>query len=189
MEDNSVSFDFLEKLQTFMSAPKYIESPIVVKEKRPQHATSLEYTKDLNSSVEFGKPFLSIEVKHGDSHFFSAKMLTKLDKSDSKMLLRYDSSGKTHRNSFDDIPLVEQKITTPHIHYIDNSGRSLAKKTDEILADEEKARDIKYGFPIFCKEGNIYAELSTVFPKIHIGEEATLPFEMDEFDPCAGVKF
>lgn len=187
MEEKNKLPEMFEKLHTFMKAPKYIQSPIVIKDKRPQHDSSLEYTKDLKCSVEFGKPFMSIEVKHCDSRLFSAKMLTKLD--ETKMLLRYDSSGKTHRNNFDDIPLVEQQVTTPHIHYFDDSGRFLAKKTAEILADEDKARDIKYGFPIFCKEGNVYGELSTIPPQVRVGEEATIPFEMAEFDPCVGVKF
>lgn len=187
MEEKQRLLKVFDKLQTFMRTPKYIESPIVVKERRSQHNTSLEYTNDLKSSVVFGEPFLSIEVKQCDSRLFSAKLLTKLD--ETKMLLRYDSSGKAHRNNFDDIPLVDQQVTTPHIHFYDDFGRFMAKKTAEILADENKARDIKYGFPIFCKEGNIFGEFSTVPPQIQVGEEASLPFEIPEYDPCVGVKF
>ena len=187
MEDNKELLEVFENLQAYMNTPKYIESPIIVKDKRVQHDTSLEYTKVLKSKVAFGNTYLSVEVKQCDSRLFSAKLMT--DAIKSKMLLRYDSSGKTHRNNFDDIPLVEQQVTTPHIHYFDNSGRFLAKKTAEILADEDKAREIKYGFPIFCKEGNIYGELSTTPPKIQVGEEAILPFELTEIDPCVGVKF
>ena len=31
--------------QSFMQTPKYTSTPIVVKDKRPQHETSLEYEK------------------------------------------------------------------------------------------------------------------------------------------------
>lgn len=173
--------------QTFMHTPKYIETPIVVKDKRIQHGSSLEYVHDLESVHPFGHSYVNVEVKNGDSRRFSAKLMS--DEIHSKILLRYDSSGNAHRNNYDDIPLKEQQVTTPHLHYFDDNGRFLAKKTSEILADENRACEIEYGFQIFCNEGNIYGKLTTNPPKIQIGEQAILPFEKEDFDPCEGVDF
>ena len=46
-----------------------------------------------------------------------------------------------------------------------------------------------YGFPIFCKEGNIYGDLTTISPKIQVGEQPTIPFDHIGIDPCEGVSF
>lgn len=173
--------------QSFMQTPKYTSTPIVVKDKRPQHETSLEYEKNVDCSVSFGNSYISIEVKNGDSYNFSAKLMT--DEISSKILLRYDSAGATHRNNFDYIPLAQQLVTTPHIHKYDNQGRLMAVKTEEILANQEAAQDIKIGFPIFCKEGKIYGLQSTICPKIQIGEQTVIPFEHIVIDPCEGVPF
>ncbi len=173
--------------QNFMKNPKYTSTPIIVKDKRPQHETSLEYEKQLDCSVPFGNSYISIEVKNGDSDNFSAKLMT--DEIASKILLRYDSAGATHRNNFDGIPLLEQQVTTPHIHKYDGQGRLIAVKTEEILAAQDAAKDIKIGFPIFCKEANIYGLQSSIYPKIQVGEQAFIPFESTVIDPCEGVPF
>lgn len=176
-----------EAFQDFMHAPKYTKTPIIIKEKRPQHESSLEYNKSLDCAVPFGNSYISIEVKNGDSGNFSAKLMT--DEIASKMILRYDSAGATHRNNFKDIPLLEQRVTTPHIHRYDNQGRLIAEKTDDILKNPKVASDIKYGFPIFCKEGNIFGELTTICPQIQVGEQPAIPFEPMVIDPCEGVVF
>ena len=110
------------------------------------------------------------------------------DEISSKILLRYDSAGTSHRNNFDDIPLSEQLVTTPHIHKYDEKGRLIATKTDAIQANPA-ASNITEGFPIFCSEGNIYGKLTTISPKIQVGEQPAIPFEHIEVDPCEGVPF
>lgn len=187
---NKINEELLLKFASFkdfMQTPKYTSSPIIVKDKRPQHETSLEYEKPLNCSTPFGNSYISIEVKNSDEYNFSAKLMT--DEISSKIILRYDSAGASHRNNFDDIPLTEQQVTTPHIHKYDEKGRLIAVKTDEILADQDAASCINTGFPIFCKEGNIYGELTTICPKIQVGEQPTIPFEHISVDPCEGVQF
>lgn len=39
------------------------KTPIIIKEKRPQHESSLEYNKSLDCAVPFGNSYISIEVK------------------------------------------------------------------------------------------------------------------------------
>lgn len=175
------------RFKEFMRTPKYAPSPIIVKDKRPQHETSLEYETPISCSIPFGNSYISIEVKNSDEYNFSAKLMT--DAISNKVILRYDSAGATHRNNFDDIPLQDQLVTTPHIHKYDEMGRLIAIKTDEILADQEAASDIKTGFPIFCREGNIYGDLTTISPKIQVGEQPTIPFEHISIDPCEGIPF
>nr|WP_296026446.1 hypothetical protein [uncultured Prevotella sp.] len=189
-EDNGcpINEKLMEKYDeycAFMDNPKYIESPIVIKERRSEHPTSLEYVRELQCSNEFGNSKLSIEIKNENPKEFSAKIMT--DVEGVAMLLRYDSSGKTHRNKLDDIPLAEQMIPTPHLHYYDKFGHFLAKQTDEMA--EENACKIEFGFPIFCKAGKIYGEKSLVSPRVQIGLEASIPFDSYSSDPCEGVKF
>lgn len=187
---NKINDELLLKFASFkefMQTPKYTSSPIIVKDKRPQHETSLEYENPLDCSIPFGNSYISIEVKNSDEYNFSAKLMT--DAISSKVILRYDSAGASHRNNFDDIPLPDQQVTTPHIHKYDEKGRLIAVKTDEILIDQEAASGIKIGFPIFCKEGNIYGDLTTISPKIQVGEQPTIPFEHIGIDPCEGVSF
>ena len=186
---SKINDELLQKFdcfQNFMQTAKYTSTPIIVKDKRPQHDTSLEYVKNLDCSEPFGNSYISIEVKNGDANHFSAKLMT--DAISTKILLRYDSAGASHRNTFDDIPLPEQLVTTPHIHKYDEKGRLIAIKTDAILSNPA-ASNITDGFPIFCSEGNIYGELTTKSPKIQIGEEPVIPFEYTETDPCEGVPF
>ena len=78
----------------------------------------------------------------------------------SKVILRYDSAGASHRNNFDDIPLPDQQVTTPHIHKYDEKGRLIAVKTDEILIDQKAASGIKIGFPIFLQRGKHFWKLN-----------------------------
>lgn len=187
IKPNKEILEKYDSFQNFMSAKKFTSTPIVVKDKRLQHPSSLEYESSLSCSVPFGNSYVSIEVKNGDHRNFSAKMMT--TEITSKILLRYDSAGLCHRNNLDDIPLLEQKVTTPHIHKYDEKGRLIAIKTERILANQDKAADIKYGFPIFCYEANILGENSTTCPALQVGALPILPFKQEIEDPCEGVPF
>lgn len=184
---NKELLSVFESFQAFMQNPKYVETPIIVKDKRNNHPSSLEYVHDVESSHPFGHTYIDVEVKDGDSRKFSAKLMS--DKIEAKVLMRYDSAGSPHRNNYDDIPLADQQVSTPHLHYYDNAGRFLAKKTPEISADETKAREIKQGFSILCKESNIYGKLTTIPPIIQVGRQTEIPFEQPEIDPCENVNF
>lgn len=47
-----------DTFQNFMQAAKYTSTPIVVKDKRPQHESSLEYVKALECSESFGNSYI-----------------------------------------------------------------------------------------------------------------------------------
>lgn len=172
--------------QRFMQTDKYVSNVIVIKEKKPQHTTSLEYNEVLNCTQPFGKSYISIEVRNGDPFNFSAKLMT--DEISNKILLRYDSAGAAHRNNIEGIPLNNQIVTTPHIHRYDNQGRLIAEKTEAILKNQKAASDIQTGFSIFCLEGRIKGK-TIKCPQVHIGDQPVLPFEMTMIDPCDGVPF
>jgi hypothetical protein len=70
---------------------------------------------------------------------------------------RYDSDGITHRNNFDNIPLSEQQITTPHFHRFNEEGITFAYKSASLLKEEERKalEDINLCIAHFFNEGNI----------------------------------
>lgn len=176
--DNYVQFIYNEK---------YIEERVIlVKEINPNNIKELIYQTPIMSKHPFGNTKLLIEAPKCLSGKFSAKILT--DKIANRMLFRYDSDGGTHRNKYDDIPLENQSVTTPHLHKYDEQGRFLAIKTDAIMHDELKARDIETGFHIFCDEGRLLSSKTGDYPKAFIGEMTKSLFD-DEKDPCEGVKF
>lgn len=51
-------------------------------------------------------------------------------------LANYDSLGATHRNKFDNIPLAEQWVTTPHFNRYNAHGRRIAYKTSPLTNPE-----------------------------------------------------
>lgn len=177
-----------DAFKQFMLNEKFVEQNIIfVKDDSPRNAQELLYESPLKSHHPFGNSLLSIEAKKGFSGKFSARILS--DAISNKVLLRYDSDGKTHRNNYEDIPLCQQSITTPHLHKYDEEGRFLAIKTESIMQDETKARGIQTGFRIFCEEGNILSQNDREYPQAIIGDMMTIPFETEETDPCEGVNF
>lgn len=98
-----------------------------------------------------------------------------------KPYFRFDSDGPAHRNYIENIPLEEQKITTPHFNTYNKDGISIAYK-NEILKDDEKAKiiaeDINFGVSLFCQETNSKT-INDEFPQI-ILNETTLDFNYQE---------
>jgi len=94
--------------------------------------------------------------------------------------LRFDSDGPAHRNSFREIPLEDQAVTTPHFNSFLNDGRPFAYKNEK-LKDEAEAKviveDENFGLVLFCKEANCILN-SGDFPSIE-DHEPELPFELE----------
>ena len=185
---NNDIINHLDAFMRFMQNEKYVEQKIIqIKDDSPRNATELLYESPMQSQHPFGNSSLSIEAKKGLTGKFSARILS--DAIKDKVLLRYDSDGNAHRNNFDDIPLSQQSITTPHLHIYDERGRFLAIKTESIKQDETKARGIQTGFRIFCEEGRILSLSGNEYPQAFIGDTMAIPFETEETDPCEGVNF
>lgn len=186
----SINIDILNNFDhyvEFLSNEKFVDKDVIlVKEKKPNNRKELCFQSPIMSDYPFGNTELLIEAPKCLSGKFSAKILT--DKIANRMLLRYDSDGGAHRNKFDDIPLSEQSVTTPHLHKYDEQGRFLAIKTSSIMKDEKKARDIETGFHIFCEEGRLLSSVTSDYPQAFIGEMGRGLFE-EETDPCEGVNF
>ena len=108
-----------------------------------------------------------------------------------KPFFRFDASGSTHRNNCANIPLALQSITTPHFHYYDQSGCSMAYKTDELKLPEvlsEISKNINEGMRIFCIESNTFVEDGSI-PKIITADDSQLiPFEAKK-DPLENIDF
>ena len=96
-----------DSFQIFMQTAKYTSTPIIVKDKRPQHESSLEYVKALECSESFGNSYISIEVKNGDADHFSAKLMT--DEISSKILLT-EISQVSHPHALKGQKLLAQGI-------------------------------------------------------------------------------
>lgn len=103
---------------------------------------------------------------------------------------RFDSDGPAHRNNDEDIPLEEQKITTPHFNSFNNEGYSIAYKND-VLRNEQHSEiiinDINFGISLFCQESN--SKLSdTNFPTIYENEQV-LDFDYDQMINFESLNF
>lgn len=68
---------------------------------------------------------------------------------------RFDSDGPAHRNAFQEIPLEDQSVSTPHFNSFREDGRPFAFKNDALKSDgNSKAirEDISFGISLFCME-------------------------------------
>ncbi|WP_223559189.1 hypothetical protein [Chryseobacterium lathyri] len=93
---------------------------------------------------------------------------------------RFDSDGPAHRNYDENIPLNDQKVTTPHFNTFNAEGISIAYKND-VLNNEETAKiivdDINFGVSLFCQETNSKSN-SKDFPEV-ILKETTLNYDYE----------
>lgn len=180
-----------ENYSRFLDTDKMVCEFVRVSKPKGNHGTSLYSVYPLlYSDVSFGNATMTCEVRNGDSKDCSFQILT--DAIKTRVAMRYDTGGGTHRNDVPHIPLEEQSVTTPHFHKYDSNGYFLAYKT-ELLNDPKKSEylfDIDFAFPYFCQEGKIFVNERHDLPEISVGEDGVLPFkEDDEFDPLEGINF
>ena len=107
-----------------------------------------------------------------------------------KPYFRFDSDGPAHRNKTE-LPLPEQKITTPHFNTYDEKGQEYAYKS-EVLKNEEDAmaivKNLDFGISHFFQETNIKTHGKEEYPKIEVNEPEL--FEVKpENDPLNGIDF
>lgn len=104
---------------------------------------------------------------------------------------RFDSDGPAHRNAIENIPLNEQRVTTPHFNSFDNNGYYFAYKSD-VLKDDGNAQaivnNLEFGFDHFCKETNINQREKDVIPKVEISNPELFEDNL-ESDPLNGIDF
>ena len=176
-------FDYFLEL---MDGEKEIEENTIYLEQKPTHKDWLTKTTNINHETINEKIDLTIERKKSYYKYgikLTCKHLTKMP------FFRFDSDGPAHRNISEDIPLSEQKITTPHFNTFDKTGLAIAYKTN-ILKQENEARaiaeNIDFGLSHFCQERNI--NTNRKLPEIEL-EIPKLFEENIEIDPLNGVDF
>ncbi len=130
---------------------------------------------------------LMINVKINDHNFFQFKLRCK-SLCDTPFF-RYDSDGASHRNYDANIPLAQQQITTPHFHYFNEHGVSIAYKTDKLLNKQEKRalEDINLCIAHFFHECNIVPD-NDLYPTILINS-SELPLDFSVDDPLTNINF
>lgn len=171
----------------FINSKKEIASPFVIEMLRKEHPSSLCATENLVCEVPYGNAELYSEVKKGNTSNHSISI--KSDIIDSRILMRYDSDGATHKNSVDYIPLEEQSVPTPHFHKFDEQGNLLAYQTDKLKNEKEvnALNNIEFGFAYFCQNSNIYKSGTMDLPDICVND-GMLPLDYSE-DPTEGIIF
>lgn len=176
-----------ESYHSFINCKKEVVSPFVVEVVRKEHPSSLCATKELTCDLPYGNVELYSEVKKANTSNYSLSI--KSDIIDSRILLRYDSDGPTHKNSVDYIPLEDQSVPTPHFHKFDEQGNLLAFQTDKLKNEKEAnaLKNIEFGFAYFCQNGYIYKNKTMDLPEILVND-GMLPLDYNE-DPTNGVNF
>ena len=189
IEPNKEILAMIDDYNHFMNSSKKVETPIVVSKPKINHKTSLYSESMLIADYPLGNSYFTCEVRNGNKKDCSLQIISNAIKK--VVLFRYDSNGPTHKNSLPHIPLSEQIVTTPHFHKYDNNGFFIAYKTD-LLKDSKHSiplRDIEFGFPYFCQEGNITSVSSEELPTLQVIKEGELPFDYDDIDPLDGIIF
>lgn len=176
-----------EGYYNFLNSKKEIVSPFIVRDVRKEHPSSLCATEELICELPYGKTELYSEVKKSTTYSYSLSI--KSDIIDSRILLRYDSDGPTHKNSVDYIPLEDQSIPTPHFHKFDEQGNLIAFQTDKLKNEKEAnaLKNIEFGFAYFCQSGNIIKNKTMDLPEIWVND-GMLPLDYNE-DPTDGINF
>tara|TARA_B110000211_G_C13886840_1_gene467717 strand:- start:225 stop:797 length:573 start_codon:yes stop_codon:yes gene_type:complete len=107
-----------------------------------------------------------------------------------KPYFRFDSDGPAHRNKTE-LPLSEQKITTPHFNTYDEKGQEFAYKSDALKSEKDaKAiiENLDFGISHFFQETNIKTNGKEEFPKIKVNEPELFEIE-PKTDPLSGIDF
>lgn len=86
---NKVIIDNYQEYAEFLTALKFIESPIKVVEHKENHKTSLFLEQAIECKQHFGNVSLSVEIRHEDPNDYSLQFTS--DKIAEKHLFRYDT--------------------------------------------------------------------------------------------------
>ena len=175
------------RYHNFINSRKEVKSPFVVEMVRKEHPSSLCATENLVCELPYGNAELYSEIKKANTSNYSISI--KSDIIDSRILMRYDSDGATHKNNVDYIPLEEQSVPTPHFHKFDEQGNLLAYQTDKLKNEREAnaLKNIEFGFAYFCQNSYIYKNGTMDLPDIWVND-GMLPLNYND-DPVDGVNF
>lgn len=171
----------------FMDSSKEMSHKLSVNEKKLNHQKSLTGFVDLNCRYQFGNDVkLSCEIRDENCYNYSFDILS--DKFENKMLARLDEGNGTHRNKYEDIPLSEQSVSTPHFHKYDVKGRFIAYKTPSLESLNGDKLCIEDGFKVFCQEMKIVGTNGGKGEIEYLGQGLFSKDPVEE-DPLNGVAF
>lgn len=175
--------------QDYMDCSKMVGSPYRISETKKNHDSSFFASYPIMSIIKFGEVSFYTELRNGDHKDFSISCIS--DAINKHILCRYDSGEGVHRNNVPSIPLKDQLVSTPHIHYYNEEGYFIAFKPKEFLDPEinERMLDIENGFPYFCKHTNITSITDDSIPLLEICPNGVLDLNISNTDPNDGVKF
>lgn len=150
-KDILAKYDLFEELHT---KEKVLSSHTIILDQKKNNSrwllgSSKVVHKTINEEV-----LLIVEQSKRDSKY---GLKLRCEALTNEPFFRFDSDGPPHRNSFPEVPLDQQSISTPHFNTYDNKGRLVAYK-GSILDKEEEAKaiveDINFGASLFCQESN-----------------------------------
>ena len=171
--------------QDFLDCIKQMDMPVAVTKAKENHPTSLYTETPISGKKPLGEDVFSCEVRNKNTSNYSLQITT--DAYRSRVVCRLDEGNGTHRNNYPDIPLVEQRVPTPHIHTYDDKGRFLAAPIEH---------DSKLG-PMHINDAfNLFCNRFSILPKsglekdytIIVAESGNFSLPQDP-DPLNGVTF
>jgi len=178
-------FDYFLEL---MNGDKEVNESVIYLDQKPTHHDWLSKTSLVNHKTINDKIDLIVERKKSIYKYGIKLTCTNLSKTP---FFRFDSDGPAHRNTSENIPLSEQKITTPHFNTFDKTGLAIAYKS-EILKQENEANaiaeNIDFGISHFFQERNINTNESQTVPEIKLTVPQLFKDNI-ETDPLNGVDF
>lgn len=159
---------------------------VMVVEPKKQKPTSYVANMPVIHSTIIHPMYLIVECDVRAASKFGFKLMAK--QFNEQPFFRFDSAGTTDRNRYDDIPLREQSITTPHFHKYDERGRAMAYKTESIKNIEPHKANSTNCFVLFCNEANLrYDNVS--YPSIQMLPGERMDLQLNFVDPNENVIF
>ena len=155
-----------------ISNKNYLENIFVI-----SHST-------LPNSIDF-----IVTVKAINRKYFSFKL--KCRELSEKPFFGYDSDGATHRNEKENIPLIEQMVSTPHFNYYDEDGQRMAYKSEKLKDEKETLalEDINLSIVHYCHEANVRYNTED-YPQCKFKEDLFSELDINDMvDPNLNVQF
>lgn len=178
------NYDFYKKL---LGEHKYVFKEVIEVSRAGTNNSLLEEKAyvthvDLESDLA-----LTVAVRPNDHKFFRFRL--QCGEFYNLPFFLYEADGGTHRNYDENIPLAQQRVTTPYFLRYSKEGIAIAYKT-ESLHNYRKRRileDINFGIRYFCQEAKLNLR-DDEYPEISI-LPGNLPLRITQEDPNSTVLF
>lgn len=163
-----------------------VNSKIIVSDTKKSKPNNYVANTDVHHTTISESLLLTVECNKYEYYKFGFKMLANFFWD--KPFVRFESSGTTDRNRFNDIPISEQSVTTPHFHKFDEKGRFIAYKTAKIKSMPPMEVVIEECFVDFCNETNLRHK-DSFYPILKTVPDGQIKFDDKEEDPLKNITF